>query len=164
MTASGDQICFFFIVNIQKIKIRITKQISTKVHWWNLYPRYVFSCFFVGSSMNHRPSDQPTTDPYPPTHKPTTIERTTRWVIFERSSNGNIFILQNTNAAWKTYNYTSVYYLKNLLVSIEHIGESIIFIFLVFKLKILFYYSPDISKLLSRYGFFFFFQYKMSIK
>ena len=70
MTASGDQICFFFIVNIEKIKIRITKKTSTKVHRQNYYPGHVFSWVLLNARTTEPPTNRPLTI-YPPTHRPT---------------------------------------------------------------------------------------------
>ena len=64
MTASGDQICFFFIVNI---KIRITKYTSTKVYRRNHYPKHVFSWVL----LNPRTTDPPANQPPVLTHQPT---------------------------------------------------------------------------------------------
>ena len=85
--------------------------------------------------ITHRLTDAPTTDP------------TNCWtlIIFERHDNRNIFILQNTNTARKTYNYTSVYYPEIPLASIKHIRRSQLYSFSSFKTLML-YFSPDISK------------------
>ena len=76
-------------------------------------------------------------------------------IIFERLDKRNTFILYNANRAVKTYNYTSVYHPKSILISRKHIRRSQLFIFLVLETLML-YSSRDISKLLSAYGFFFF--------
>ena len=107
VTASGDQICFFFIVNIEKIKIRITKKTSTKVHRQNYYPGHVFSWVLLNARTNEPPTNRPLTI-YPPTHRPTdhpTTNSKTRWINNHtwKIDNRNIFILQNTNMVGKTY-------------------------------------------------------------
>ena len=45
-TASGHQIYFLFIFNIEKVKIRITEQTQTKVHRRSHYPKNVFPVFY----------------------------------------------------------------------------------------------------------------------
>ena len=107
VTASGDQICFFFIVNIEKIKIRITKKTSTKVHRQNYYPGHVFSWVLLNARTTEPPTNRPLTI-YPPTHRPTdhpTTNPKTRWINNHtwKIDNRNIFILQNTNMVGKTY-------------------------------------------------------------
>ena len=67
-SAFGDQICFFFIFNIEKLKARITKQILTKVHRRNHYPKHVFSWVLLNPWTTSRPTNrEPTT--YPPTYR-----------------------------------------------------------------------------------------------
>ena len=107
VTASDDQICFFFIVNIEKIKIRITKKTSTKVHRQNYYPGHVFSWVLLNARTTEPPTNRPLTI-YPPTHRPTdhpTPNPKTRWINNHtwKIDNRNIFILQNTNMVGKTY-------------------------------------------------------------
>ena len=94
----------------------------------------------------------PTT--FPLTHRPSNQRLAESLIIFERLDNRNIFTLQNRNTAEKTYNSTSVYYPKGLLVSIKHIWRSQLHSFSSFKTLIL-YSSPDISKFISTHGFFF---------
>ena len=117
MTASGDQVCFLFVVKIEIIKIR---------------PLTTFT----------------------PTHGPPTQRLTESLIISERLGNTNIFILQNTRTAGKTYNYTSVYYPKRLLVSMKHIQKSQLYLSSSFKTLML-YSSPDISKFISMRELFF---------
>ena len=45
-------------------------------------------------------------------------------IMLERLDNRNMFVLQNTSTAGKTYSYTSVYYPKSVLISIKHIRRS----------------------------------------
>ena len=126
MTASGNQICFFFIVNIEKNKIRIKKinlDQSTQV---KSLPQTYFFLGFIKST--DPPTNRPPTT-YPPTHRLPTQRLTESIIIFERLDTRNIFILQNTSTAEKTYNYTSVYYPKRLLVSIKHIRKIQLFLF-----------------------------------
>ena len=96
------------------------------MHRQNHYSRYIFSWVL----LNPRTTDPSTNRPqatYPPTHRP--AESIT---ISERLGNRNIFILQNTNTAGKTYNYTSVYYPISLLVSIKHIRRYQLYLFFQF--------------------------------
>ena len=79
------------------------------MHRQNHYPKHVFSWVL----LNPRTSD-------PPTNPPPIQRLTESIIIFGRLDNRNTLILQNTNAAVKTYNYTSVYYPKSFLVSIKH--------------------------------------------
>ena len=73
LTASGDQISFCFIVNIEKFKNRITKQTWTKLHRRNRYPTHVFCLDFI-KFTTHQTTGQPTTDHLPT--DPPTIEPT----------------------------------------------------------------------------------------
>ena len=59
VTVAGDQICFFFFVKIEKNKIRINQNQSAHT---KSPPQ---TCFFLSfnKSMDHRPINQPTTDP-----------------------------------------------------------------------------------------------------
>ena len=120
MIASGKQICFFFIVKIEKIKIRIAKVNRNQSAQAKSQPQTCFYLVFI-KSMDNRPKNQPTTATYLPTHRPLTQGLAESIIILERLDNRNVFILQNTSTAGKTYNYTSVYYPKSLLVSIKHI-------------------------------------------
>ena len=118
------------------------------MHRRNHHSKYVFSWV----SLNPRTTDPPTNRPpttYPATHRLPTQWLTESIIIFGRLDNRNTFILQNTSTSGKTYNYTSVYYPKSLLVSIKHIQRSQLYLFFSF------YSSPDISKLLFTHGFFF---------
>ena len=90
---SGNQICFFFIVNIEKIKIRITKYTSTEVHRRNHYPKHVFSWVLFNPRTTHPPTS------YPPTYRPPTQQLAESIIILERLDNRNMFILQNTSTA-----------------------------------------------------------------
>ena len=99
--------------------------------WVLLYPR-----------TSNLPTNQPPTT-YPPTHRLPTQRIAESVIIFERLDNRNIFILQNTKITEKTFNYTSVYYPKNILVSIKiHRGVNYIY-FCSFK-TLMHYSSPDI--------------------
>ena len=98
--------------------------------WVLLYPR-----------TTNLPTNQPPTT-YPPTHRLPTQRIAESVIIFERLDNRNIFILQNTKITEKTFNYTSVYYPKNILVSIKiHGGVNYIY-FCSFK-TLMHYSSPD---------------------
>ena len=101
--------------------------------------------FFLGF-IKFATIDPPTN--YPPTHRPPTKR------LNNRIDNRNMFLLQNTSMAGKTYNYTAVYYLKSLLVSIKHIRRSQLYLFFQF-INFNFYFSPDILKLLLTHGIFF---------
>ena len=83
-TASGDQICFFFFVNIEKIKIRITKQTSTKVHRRKDYTKHVFGRVLLNPRTTGQPANWPP-NTYPPTHRPPI-----QWFADERNSWENI--------------------------------------------------------------------------
>ena len=123
VTASRNQIYFYFIVNIWKIKTRITKQSSIKVDRENHYPEKSFS-----RVLFHPWTSNPTTN------RPLTQQIYESIIILERLDDRNMFILQNTSTAGKTYNYTLVYYLKNVLVTIKHIFRRQLYLFfLTFK-------------------------------
>ena len=89
--------------------------------------------FFLGliKPITNSPANrQPTT--YPQTHRPPIQWLAESTITFERPYNRNIFILQNTNTAAKTDNYTSAYYPKSLLVSIKYIRRSQLYLFFWF--------------------------------
>ena len=66
----------------------------------------------------------------PPTIYPPIQRLAESLIIFERNDNRNIFILQNTNTAGKTYGYALVYYPKKSIGFQETLTEeSNIFIF-----------------------------------
>ena len=112
------------------------------MHRRNHYPKHVFSLGFTLSRTTNLPTNQPPTT-YPPTHRLPTQRIAESVIIFERLDNRNIFILQNTKITEKTFNYTSVYYPKNILVSIKiHGGVNYIY-FCSFK-TLMHYFSPDI--------------------
>ena len=145
----------------KKIKIRITKKNTEQSLQAKSLPQ---TCFFLGfiKSTNHQPIDQMITDHLPtdpPTHRPPSQRFAESIIIIEKLDNRNMFILQNTSTAGKTYNYTSIYYQKSLLVSIKHIRRSQLYLFLNFNL----YSSAYISKLLSMHRFFFSSEYKYYI-
>ena len=121
------------------------------MHRRNHHSKHVFSWF----SSNLRTTDPLTNQP-PTQRLPTLTESIS---IFGRFDNRNIFILQNTNTTGKTYNCTSLYYPKSLLVSIKHIQRSQLYLFFQF-LNFNLYSSPDILKLLFTHGFFFTSQYE----
>ena len=117
-TTSGNRIYFFFIVNIEKNKIRITKKTSNKVHRRNHYPKHVFSGFYqIHEPPTNRPTDStdpPTNRPlttYLLTHRPPTQRLTESIIIFRRLDNRNIFIFQNTRTARKIYTVTILQYI-----------------------------------------------------
>ena len=103
---------FFFIVNTEKNKIRR-----------NHYLKHVFSWVSLNPRTTDPPANRPPTT-YSPTHWLTTQRLTESIIISGRVDNRNIFILQNTNTAEETYNCTSVYCPKSLLVSMIHIRRS----------------------------------------
>ena len=82
-------------------------------------------------------------DHRPLTHRPPTQRLAESFIIFERHANRNMFILQNANTSGKTYNYTSVYFPKILLVSVKHIRRSQLYLFSSFE-TLMFYSSQDI--------------------
>ena len=90
MTTSDDQICFLFVVNIEKIKIR-------------------------------------TLTTFPPTHRSPTQRFAESLIIFQIFD--NIFILQNTNKAKKTYKlYFGVLSKTSIGFHKAHTDESVIYI------------------------------------
>ena len=122
------QTCLFFIVNMEKLKLELqnkprpkcTGEITTPnmfFFWVLLYPR-------TTDPLTNRP---PTT--YPPIYRQLTQRLAEYIIILERLSIRELFILQNISKAGKTYNYTSVYYPKSLLVSIKHIRKSQLYLF-----------------------------------
>ena len=114
MTPSGNQICFFFIVNIEENKIR----------------RNIFS-WVLSNPRTTYPSTKRPPNTYPPTHWLPTQQLTELIIIFGRLDNRNIFVLQNTSTAGKSFNYTSVYYPTNLLVSIKHIRRNQLYLYIL---------------------------------
>ena len=142
----------------KKIKIRITKKTPNKVYRRNHYPKHVFFWVLLNPRTTNPSTKWPPTT-YPPTHRPPSQRSAESIIIIEKLDNRNMFILQNTSTAGKTYNYTSIYYQKSLLVSIKHIRRSQLYLFLNFNL----YSSADISKLLSMHRFFFSSEYKYYI-
>ena len=89
-------------------------------------------CFLFVANIGKIKTRPATT--FPPTHRPPTQRLTESLIIFEILDNRNIFILQNTDKAGRTYkNYTSVYYPKHLMVSINHIRRSQLYVFSNFK-------------------------------
>ena len=93
MTASDDQICFSFVINIEKIEIR---------------PLTTFL----------------------PTHQPPTQRFTESLIIFEILGNKNVFILQNTNKAGKTYKlYFGVLSKISIGFHKAHTKESVMYIY-----------------------------------
>ena len=141
MVASSNQICFLFIV-IQNSKINLDQSEQAKS-----LPQTGFFLGFIKSTdhndqlaTNHLHSD-------PPTNQPPTQRLAELIIILERLDSRNMFILQNTSTAGKTYNYTLVCYPKSSLVSIKHIWRSRLYSFLQF-LNFNISSSADISKLL----------------
>ena len=128
MAASGNQIYFFFIINIEKYNNRRAILISIKLHRQNHHSKHVFSWVSLNPQTTDPPTNRPPTT-YPATHRLPTQWLTESIIIFGRLDNRNIFILQNTSTTGKTYNYTSVYYPKSLLVSIKHIQRSQLYSF-----------------------------------
>ena len=76
----------------------------------NLYPIHVFSWVLLNLRTTE-PTNQPTTD-HLPTDQPTQL-LTESIIIFGRLDNSNIFILQNTSTAEKTYKETRITFLKH---------------------------------------------------
>ena len=89
----------------------------------NHYPKHVFSWILLNPRTTDLSANRPPTT-YPPTHRLPTQRLTELILIFGRLDNRNIFVLQITSTAGKTFNYTSVYYPKSLLVSIKPIRRS----------------------------------------
>ena len=123
------------------------------MHRRNHYPKLVFTWVLLNTRTTDPPTNRPTTT-YPTTHQLPTQRLTESIIIFARVGNRNRFILENTSTAGKTYNYTSVYYPKRLLVSVKHIRKIQLFLFSKF-LNFNLYSTSDISKLLFTHGFFF---------
>ena len=159
MTASCNQIYFFFIVNIAKNKIRITKQTSTKLQRRNHYSEYAFSWASLNSQTTNPPTNRPLTT-YPPTSRLPTQRPTESIIIFGRLVNRKTLILQNTSTTGKTYSYTPAYYSKHLLVSINYIRRSQLY--LVFYLLNFFFFLPRYFKI-TFYAWIFFSVYSVSI-
>ena len=93
----------------------------------NHCPIHVFSWILLQPRFTDPPTNSPPTT-YPPTQRLPTQRHTELIIIFRRFDNSNIFILQNTRTAGKTYfgkNFTSVYYPRSVLVSIKHMRRSI---------------------------------------
>ena len=111
MTASDYQLCFLFIVNIKKIRIR-----------------------------------PPTT--FPLTHRPSNQQLTESLIIFIY----HIYIYQTQLG--KHITILRYIILKSLIVSIMHVRRSQLYLFSSFKTSML-HSSRDISKFISRHGFFF---------
>ena len=104
----------------------------------NHYPKHVFSWVL----LNPRTTEQLTTD-YRPNDSLNQYSYLKDWTIETCS-------FCRTQQSWENiYDYTSVYYLKSLWVSIKHIRKSQWYL-LNFNL----YSSADISKLLSFMDFF----------
>ena len=121
---------FFFIVNIEKLKLEWKNKHRTKCTAEITTPNKNMFVFlgFVKSITTEKTTNRPPSN-YWPTHWLLTQRLAESTMIFDRLDNRNIFILQIRNIAGKTYNYTSVYYLKSLLVSIKHWQRSQLYLF-----------------------------------
>ena len=122
MIASGNEICFFFIVNIEKIKIRITKETLTKVRRRNHYSKQIFSWVLLNPRTTDPPINRRTTT-YPPTQR-----LAESIIIFERLGNRDMLFCR-TQAQLGKHLYLHlisiiryIVFCPNIpLVSIKHI-------------------------------------------
>ena len=121
MSTFGDQICFFFIVSIKK-KLQQENEPRPKCT-----SKTTASDMFFRSLLSPRATDPSNNQPPTNKHQPKDLRNCWKFKILDSR---NIFILHNT--AGKTYYYNLVSYPKNLLVCMNLIRRSQLYLFLWF--------------------------------